>query len=134
MGIIIFSGKEDMVLPETWPGIAALIMLTGATVGGAVTALLLLTDKSAPINIDLGMLHGRIGVLGILLLVATIFMGAESNLSIMPAIGTYIITVIGGATLYFLIRRKGILPKLIILAHGSFAIASLAILVFGLPI
>jgi hypothetical protein len=134
MGIIIFSGKDDMELPETWLGIAALIMLIGATMGGAVTALLLLTDKSAPINIDLGMLHGRIGVLGILLLVASIYMGTESNLTIMPAIGTYLITVIGGATLYFLIRRKGILPKIIIFAHGSFAIASMAILVFGLPI
>ena len=123
-----------MALPETLLGAIALMILIGATMGGVVTALLLLTNKSPPIKIDLGLLHGRMGVVGITLLVVTIFMGDERNLSIAPAIGAFIMTAIGGATLYFLIRRKGILPKMIILLHGSFAVASLAILIFGFTI
>lgn len=121
-----------MHLPETWLGIMALLVLTAATMGGMMTAILLLADKGAPF--DLGLVHGRAGVVGILLLVIILFMGVEPGLFVNYALGTFIMTVIGGATLYYLIRRKGILSKTVVFAHGSFAAASMAILLFGLPI
>lgn len=120
-----------MVLPETWLGILALIALIGAVAGGVATAILLITDRNAPM--DLGLLHGRTGVLGIILLLISAYSGAETSLSIKPALGVLMLTVAGGATLYYLIRRKGILSKTVILIHGSLAITSLSILLFGLP-
>ena len=120
-----------MGLPETWSGILALTALTGAAAGGAVTALFLITDKNAPM--DLGLLHGRTGIFGIILLLISAYLGTDTGLSIKPALGALMLTVAGGATLYYLIRRKGILSKTVILVHGSLAIASISILLFGLP-
>jgi hypothetical protein len=120
-----------MQLPETWLGLSALVVLIGATMGGALTAFMLLTNRNAPL--DIGMLHGRSGVAGIFLLLLVVILGNETRPSLTPALGLYLLTAMGGATLYFLIRRKGILPKLIILAHGALAVAALAAFLFGLP-
>lgn len=120
-----------MQLPETWLGLLALVVLVCATMGGALTAFMLLTDRNAPM--DLGLVHGRAGVAGILLLLVVVFLGNETGSSIKPALGLFILTAMGGATLYFLIRRKGILPKLIIFGHGALAVVALATFLFGLP-
>jgi len=121
-----------MGLPETWLGMLALAVLVSAIFGGAVTALLLITNRNAPM--DLGLVHGRMGVAGILLLMITAYIGTETGLSIKPALGAFMLTAAGGATLYYLIRRKGILSKTVILIHGSLAITAISILLFGLPV
>lgn len=121
-----------MQLPETWLGLLALVVLLCAMMGGALTAFMLLTDRSPPV--DLGLVHGRVGVAGILILVVATMLGYETSSSIKPALGLFVLTVMGGATLYFLIRRKGILPKLIIFGHGALAVAALATFLFGLPV
>lgn len=131
---ITYMRIVGMALPETLLGGFVLIVLLGATMGGALAAILLLANKSLPIKVDLGILHGRMGVAGVVLLGITFIMGDERNLTVAPALGAYIITVIGGATLYFLIRRKGVFPKIVVLAHGGLAVASLYILAFGFPI
>ena len=120
-----------MQLPETWLGILALIILVGAMMGGVVTAFLRLTDKD--ISIDTGLLHGRAGVAGVLLLLLVVFLGNEISPSMKPALGLFMLTAMGGVVLYFIIRRKGIMPKTIIFAHGALAVAALAILLFGVP-
>jgi drug/metabolite transporter (DMT)-like permease len=121
-----------MQLPETWPGILALLVLVCAMMGGVMTAFLRLTDKD--ISIDTGLLHGRAGVAGILLLLLVVLLGNETSPSITLALGLFMLTTIGGVALYFIIRRKGIMPKTIIFAHGTLAVAALAIFLFGLPL
>jgi hypothetical protein len=68
-----------------------------------------------------------------MLLVLSIVIGNESGQSIKSAIGFLILTVVGGVALYFIIRRKGLLPKSIILIHGIFAMMAVFTLLFGLP-
>lgn len=121
-----------MQLPETWLGLLALIVLTGAMLGGALTAFLLLTDRNAPM--DLGLVHGRAGIAGMLLLLVVVLLGNETGPLIKPALGLFLLTAVGGATLYFLIRRKGMLPRLVIFGHGALAVAALATLLFGWPL
>lgn len=115
-----------MQLPTTWLGIVLLILLVFAILGGAVTAFLRLTDKN--MAIDTGLLHGRLGVAGILLLFLLLLIGDAFNQSTIPALGLLVMTAISGMALYFVIRRKGVLPKTIIMVHGAFAVASLAVL------
>jgi len=115
-----------MQLPATWPSITLLILLVCAIIGGAVTAYMRLTDKNT--TIDIGLLHGRMGVVGILLLFLLMLTGNEFDQSIKPALGLFMLTAIAGVTLYFIIRRKGILPKTIIFAHGALAVIALAVL------
>ncbi|HHJ34842.1 MAG TPA: hypothetical protein ENJ87_03660 [Gammaproteobacteria bacterium] len=111
--------------------LTSLIILCGAIIGGAATAFVRLADKNTPF--DIGLLHGRAGALATLLLVLSVFIGNETGVSIKPAIGLLILTVAGGAALYFIIRRKGLLPKSIIFIHGAFALAAVYTLLFGLP-
>lgn len=120
-----------MQLPETWLAIASLVVLCCATIGGAVTAFVRLADKNTPF--DIGLLHGRAGVFGTMLLVLSIVIGNETGQSIKPAIGLLILTVMGGVALYFIIRRKGLLPKGIIILHGAFAISAIYTILFGFP-
>lgn len=120
-----------MQIPETWLAIASLVVLCIAVIGGAATAFVRLTDKNTPI--DIGLLHGRTGVFGAVLLVLSIVIGNETGQSIKPAIGLLILTVLGGVALYFIIRRKGILPKSIIFIHGTFAMSAVYTLLFGFP-
>jgi hypothetical protein len=122
---------NDMQLPETWLGILTLVVLVGAMMGGALTAFMRLTDKNT--SLDIGLVHGRAGVAGILLLLLVVFLGNETNPSIKPALGLFMLTAMGGVVLYFIIRRKGIMPKTIIFAHGTLAVAALAVFLFGLP-
>ena len=120
-----------MQLPETWLALSSsLVVVCCAVAGGAATAYVRLADKNTPF--DIGLLHGRAGVFGTMLLVLSIVIGNETGQSIKPAIGFLILTVIGGVALYFIIRRKGILPKSIILIHGIFAMVAVFTLLFGL--
>ena len=121
-----------MQLSATWPGIVILVLLVCTVIGGAATAFVRLTDKNTPV--DIGLLHGRMRVAGTLLLLILLIVGSEFNQTIKPALGLFIITAAGGAALYFIIRRKGILPKAIIFGHGALAITALAVLLFGLPV
>ncbi len=119
-----------MLLAETWPGILALILLTCAIIGGALTAFVRLTDRNTAV--DVGLIHARVGAAGIAI-VLLIVLGGESPASIKAAVGLFLLTVMVGVALYFIIRRKGILPKKIIFTHGALAVTSLAIMLFGLP-
>ena len=121
-----------MQIPETWLAIASLSVLCAAIVGGAVTAYVRLAEKNTPI--DVGLLHGRAGVIGTILLVLSVVIGNETGQSIKPAIGLLVLTVMGGVALYFIIRRKGILPKSIIFIHGAFAVAAVYTILFGFPL
>jgi hypothetical protein len=121
-----------MQLPETWLAIASLTVLCTVIIIGAATAYVRLAEKNTPI--DIGLLHGRAGVFGTMLLVLSVIIGNETGQSIKPAIGLLILTVLGGAALYFIIRRKGILPKSIILLHGTFAVAAVYTILFGFPL
>jgi len=120
-----------MQLPETWFGILAVVVLVCAIIGGALTAFVRLTDKNTPV--DIGLLHGRMGVVGVSILFLLAFLGEEFNHSIKPALGLFVMTIMGGIALYFIIRRKGILPKTIIFAHAALAVASMTIFLFGWP-
>ena len=70
----------------------------------------------------------------ILLLLLVVFLGNETNPSMKLALGLFMLTAIGGVVLYFIIRRKGIMPKTIIFAHGAIGAASLGIPPFGLQL
>lgn len=121
-----------MQLPETWLVIASLVVLCGAVIGGVATAYVRLTDKNTPI--DIGILHGRAGVISTMLLVLSVVIGNEIGQSIKPAIGLLVLTVLGGVALYFIIRRKGVLPKSIIFIHGAFAMTAVYTILFGFPL
>lgn len=117
-----------MQSPETLLLISSLVVLCAAVLGGATTAYVRLADKNTPV--DIGLLHGRAGIFGTLLLVVSIVVGTETGQSIKLAIGLLILTVLGGVVLYFVIRRKGVLPKSIIFLHGAFAISAVHTLLF----
>lgn len=119
-----------MLLTENWPLVLVLVLLSAAIIGGTFTAFVRFTDKNTVI--DTGLLHGRLGLAGLLLLFLLVLMGRELNLSVATAMVMFVFTVMGGVLLYFIIRRKGILPKLLIFFHGMLAVISLAVLVSGL--
>ncbi len=121
-----------MQLPETLLATVSLVILSVVIIGGAATAYVRLTDKNTPI--DIGLLHGRAGVFGTILLVLSVIFGNESGQSIKPAIGLLILTVLAGVALYYIIRRKGILPKSIIFIHGTLAASAVYTLLFGFPL
>lgn len=120
-----------MQLPETWLGMSALAVLAGAVIGGAITAFVRIAEKNTPF--DVGLLHGRAGAFGAILLALSVFIGNETGQSIKPALGLLVLTVLAGTALYFLIRRKGVLPKSVILIHGGLAVAAVYTVLFGLP-
>ena len=120
-----------MQIPETGFALISLIILCAAIIGGAATAYVRLADKNTPF--DIGILHGRAGVFGTMLLVLSIVIGNETSPSVKPTIALLILTVLGGVALYFIIRRKGLLPKSIIFIHGAFAITAVYTLLFGFP-
>ena len=68
-----------------------------------------------------------------MLLVISILTANETGQLIKHAIGLLILTVMGGIALYFIIRRKGVLPISIILIHATLAISAIFTLLFGLP-
>jgi len=120
-----------MQTPDSILGEAALVILCIAVIGGAVTAYMRLTDKN--ISFDTGLLHGRAGVIGTILLIFSFVIGNETGESLKLAIGLLVLTVLGGVALYFIIRRKGILPKSIIFLHGVFAVTAVYTVLFGFP-
>lgn len=120
-----------MQLPESWMAITSLVVLAGAILGGALTAYVRLAEKNTPI--DTGLLHGRAGAAAALLLLAALLTDHEASPNIPPALGLLALTIMGGTTLYFLIRRRGILPKSVIFLHALFAVGAVYTLVFGLP-
>jgi hypothetical protein len=120
-----------MQLPESGMAITAWVILVCALVGGALTAYVRLAEKNTPF--DIGLLHGRAGALATLLLLAAILTGNESSQTLKYAVGLLALTILGGTALYFLIRRKGILPRSIIVLHATFAVGAVYTLIFGLP-
>ena len=64
----------------------------------------------------------------------SVVIGNETGQSIKPAIGLLILTVLGGVALYFIIRRKGVLPKSIIFLHGTFSMAAPCTMLFYFPL
>ena len=119
-----------MPTPETWLATAAIALLGATLVGGALTAYARLADKNTPI--DIGLMHGGAGIVSTSLLLFSA--GSETGLNMKPALGILALTITLGIALYFLIRRKGVLPKSVVLLHGTFAIGALCTLLFGLPI
>lgn len=120
-----------MQLPESGLAITAWVILVCAVIGGALTAYVRLAEKNTPF--DIGLLHGRTGAAATLLLIAAILTGNETSQNSKYAAGLLMLTILGGTALYFLIRRKGILPKSIIFLHGAFAVGAIYTLIFGLP-
>ena len=120
-----------MQLPESGLAITAWVILVCALVGGALTAYVRLAEKNTPF--DIGLLHGRAGAVATLLLLASILTGNETDQSLKYAVGLLMLAILGGTALYFLIRRKGILPKSIIFLHATFAVGAVYTLIFGLP-
>lgn len=120
-----------MQLPQSGMAMTALVILVCAIIGGALTAYVRLAEKNTPF--DTGLLHGRAGAAAAMLLLVSLLTGNEASQSIKPALGLLALTIMGGTALYFLIRRKGILPKSIIFLHGMFAVGAVYTLIFGLP-
>ena len=108
----------------------ALVILTCAVTIGALTAYVRIAEKNTPF--DIGLLHGRAGVVATVLLLVSIMISNETSQMIKPTLGLLVLTIIGGITLYFVIRRKGILPTSIIFIHGVLAITAVHTLMFGL--
>ena len=121
-----------MQIFDTWQGTLVVVLIAAAIMGGALTAFVRLTDRNTPV--DTGLLHGRVGALAVLLLVVFSVLGEGLSASVKPAVVLFVLTVLAGAALYYIIRRKGVLPKRVILIHGVLAIAGLTILLFGLPV
>lgn len=121
-----------MQLPASVVATTALTILIGAVIIGAATAYMRLADRNTPF--DIGLLHGRAGAAATVLLLVSVVYGNESSQNITPALGLLLLTILGGVTLYYLIRRKGILSKGVILAHASFAIGAVYTILFGLPL
>ena len=115
-----------MQLFETWQSSLPIVIFGIAIAGGAVTAFARLTDRNTPV--DTGLLHGRIGVVGIVLMLAVMFTGDVAGMAVSVATGLFVLTAIFGVALYFIIRRKGILPKAVIFIHGLLAVTALLIL------
>lgn len=121
-----------MQVPQTWLGILALTILACAILGGALTAFVRLSYRNTPV--DIGLLHGRAGAGATLLLLLAVVLGNEGGESLKPALGLLLLTVMIGTALYFIIRRKGVLPITVILAHGACAVAALSVALFGWPL
>lgn len=119
-----------MQLTESWLAISSLAILSGAIIGGVITAFVRITDKNTAF--DTGLLHGRAGVIGTILLVISVFIDNEPVHYFKSTIGLLVLTILAGVTLYFVIRRKGILPKSIIFIHGALAISAVHALIFAL--
>ena len=120
-----------MQLPESGLGITSLVILVCALIGGVLTAYVRLAEKNTPI--DTGLLHGRAGAAAMMLLLASLLMGNETSQNIKSALGLLALTIGVGTALYYLIRRKGVLPKSVIFLHGMFAVGAAYTLIFGLP-
>ena len=121
-----------MQLPETWLALLSSAILVAAVIGGAITAYVRLADKNTPF--DTGLVHGRAGVIGTILLAIAVLAGNDAGPYAKPALGLLALTVSGGVALYFLIRRKGLLPKSMIFIHGVFAAGAVYVLLFGVPL
>jgi hypothetical protein len=120
-----------MQLPQSGMAMTALVILVCAVIGGALTAYVRLAEKNTPF--DTGLLHGRAGAAAAMLLLISLLTGSEASQNIKPGLGLLALTILGGTALYFLIRRKGILPKSVIFLHGMFAVGAVYTLIFGLP-
>jgi hypothetical protein len=118
-----------MHMPTTWIATAALMLLAAAIAGGAFTAFARLTDRNTPV--DTGLLHGGAGILATALLLFAA--SGESGLNMPPAVGILALTIVLGLALYFIIRRKGVVPKGVILLHATSAAGALCALLCGLP-
>lgn len=116
----------DIPLLESSLGFLSLTALSLAVLGGAITAFVRLADINTPF--DTGLLHGGMGISGVILLLLLLLIGQQVDQAVSVALGLLLMTILGGATLYFVIRRKGILPKSIILLHALFALGAMHVL------
>ncbi|MBU0750740.1 MAG: hypothetical protein KJ787_00380 [Gammaproteobacteria bacterium] len=120
-----------MQLPESGLVTAALVILACTVAAGAATAYFRLADKNTPF--DIGLLHGGAGVSATVLLLVAILTGNGAEPNTRPALGLLALTIGGGVTLYYLIRRKGLLPRSVVFMHGGLALAAVYTLLFGPP-
>ncbi len=119
-----------MLLTESSHEIFTQILLACAVLGGAYTAFVRLTDRNT--KIDTGLLHGRIGAVGLLSLAVLIFFGTEIRTQLLPVLVLLVLTMMAGVALYLMIRRKGELPAAVIFMHGLFAVSAFTVLVLTL--
>jgi hypothetical protein len=110
---------------------ASLILLSGTAVIGGITAYARLAEKNTPI--DVGLLHGGAGITAALALLVASFVQGTSGVDTMPALGLLALTILAGIALYFVIRRRGVLPKSLILLHAALALSALHLLARGIP-
>lgn len=120
-----------MAFPDSAWTIASLIILSGTVVVGGLTAYARLAEKNTPI--DIGLLHGGAGIAVALILLVALFVDDASGPGAAKALGLVVLTLLAGITLYFVIRRRGVLPKSLVLLHALLALSALHTLVRGVP-
>ncbi len=106
---------------------ASFIILSGTVVIGGITAYARLAEKNTPL--DVGLLHGGAGITAALLLLVSLF---QDTRGAAPSLGLLTLTILAGITLYFVIRRRGVLPKSLILLHAALALSALHVLARGI--
>ena len=106
---------------------ASLAILSATVVGGGITAYARLAEKNTPI--DVGLFHGGAGIAAALLLLVSLF--SQDTPDAAPAFGLLAATILAGITLYFVIRRRGVLPKSLVLLHALLALSALHVLARG---
>lgn len=120
-----------MSLPDSAWTTAALFILSGTVVVGGLTAYARLAEKNTPI--DIGLLHGGAGITAALLLLVFLAVEDRPGPSVAPALGLLALTILAGITLYFVIRRRGLLPKSLVLLHALLALGAVHVLARGIP-
>jgi hypothetical protein len=120
-----------MPLPESPLATAALFILAGAVAVGGLTAYVRLAEKNTPV--DVGLLHGGAGLTAALLLLVSLFRDNTANPNTAPTLGFLALTILAGITLYYLIRRRGLLPKTLVLIHALLAVSAVHTLLRGWP-
>lgn len=112
-----------MALPDSAWTIASLIILSGTVVVGGLTAYARLAERNTPV--DIGLVHGGTGITAALLLLVALFVEEIPRPQALPALGLLAPTLLAGITLYFVIRRRGVLPKTLVLLHALLALSAL---------
>jgi hypothetical protein len=108
---------------------ASLIVLSGTVVIGGITAYARLAEKNTPV--DVGLLHGGAGITAALLLFVSLFVQDTPGPDAAQTLALLALTILAGVTLYFVIRRRGVLPKSLVLLHAVLALSALHVLARG---
>lgn len=115
-----------MALADSAWMIASLIVLSGTVVIGGITAYARLAEKNTPV--DVGLLHGGAGITAALFLLVSLFVQDAPGPGAAQTLALLALTILAGVTLYFVIRRRGVLPKSLILLHAVLALSALHVL------